>query len=78
MVEATKAEQAAYNASVARSKKQVARDRDAADALKDAQAGAVDRARRRALGEVEAPAELAARHSSCCSTKAQRSVYSGC
>ena len=59
MAELTKAEQAAYNASVARTKKQVARDRGAADALKDAPAGAVDRARARALGQEEAPAEPA-------------------
>ena len=58
MAEATRAEQAAYNASVARTKKQAARERGAADALKDASAGAVDRARARALGQVEEPAVL--------------------
>ena len=59
MAEATRAEQAAYNASVARTKKQAARERGAADALKDAPAGAVDLARAPALGQVESPGDPA-------------------
>ena len=56
MAEATKAEQAAYNASVARTKKQAARQQGVADALANAPAGAVDRARARALGLEDKPA----------------------
>ncbi len=56
MAELTRSEQIAYEESAARTKKQAARDRGAADALKGAPAGAVDRARARALGQVEAPA----------------------
>ena len=56
MAELTRSEQIAYEASAARTKKQAARDRGATDALKGAPAGAVERARARALGQVEAPA----------------------
>ena len=59
MAEATKAEQAADNASVARTKKQAARQQGVADAFANAPAGAVDRARARVLGQTEGSADSA-------------------
>ncbi len=56
MAELTKSEQVAYDISAERTKKQAARNRGAAEALNGVPAGAVERARARALGQVETPA----------------------
>ena len=56
MAELTKSEQVAYDISAERTKKQAARNRGAADALNGVPAGAVERARARALGQVKTPA----------------------
>ena len=58
MAELTKSEQVAYDISAERTKKQAARNRGAADALNGVPAGAVERARARALGQVKTPAAL--------------------
>ena len=55
MAELTKSEQVAYDISAERTKKQAARNRGAAEALNGVPAGAVERARARALGQVKTP-----------------------